>query len=255
MRGAFVITPAPVPRSGRVRCPSPRLFAASVEGSPTPRETRLSVPCGGHGVVEATGTQVLDEAIEAVRAERPEKAMVHLYTRSLVAPGEALGLLQGELAVSSRLADRDPERGLGKVEHLVGAGEHAGDVGADAEHVPADGLGVEHVIEGCRAPDLGRRAVHELSDLFHRLAGEEAVLGLGKVAKRDEGRSRPRGSKPRSPQPGAIVGRQVAHQRSTSPMTGSTEEMTAMASAIRPPLSKGGSVCRFTKLGPLICIR
>ena len=32
-------------------------------------------------------------------------------------------------------------------------------------------------------------------------------------------------------------------------MTGSTEEMTATASAIRPPRSRSGSACRLTKLG------
>ena len=70
---------------------------------------------------------------------------------------------------------------------LVGAREHAGDIGADAEDVTADGLGVEHVVKRRRAPHLGRRAADKLGDLLHRLAGEKAVLGLGEMAQRDEG--------------------------------------------------------------------
>ena len=38
-------------------------------------------------------------------------------------------------------------------------------------------------------------------------------------------------------------------------MTGSTEEMTATASAISPPRNSGGKLWRFTKLGALMCIR
>jgi hypothetical protein len=38
-------------------------------------------------------------------------------------------------------------------------------------------------------------------------------------------------------------------------MIGSTEEMTATASAMRPPRIMCGRVCRFTKLGPRMCMR
>ena len=54
--------------------------------------------------------------------------------------------------------------------------------------------------------------------------------------------------------PAADVGLEVAH-RSTSPMTGSTDEITATASAMRPPRSSRGSACRLTKLGPRMCMR
>ena len=42
---------------------------------------------------------------------------------------------------------------------------------------------------------------------------------------------------------------------STSPRTGSTDEMTATASATRPPRIMCGSVWRLTKLGPRMCMR
>ena len=51
---------------------------------------------------------------------------------------------------------------------------------------------------------------------------------------------------------GAEVGR--AH-RSTSPITGSTEEITATASAMSPPRIITGRPCRLTKLGPRMCMR
>jgi hypothetical protein len=38
-------------------------------------------------------------------------------------------------------------------------------------------------------------------------------------------------------------------------MIGSTLEMTATASAMKPPRIMCGSVCRFTKLGPRMCMR
>ena len=54
---------------------------------------------------------------------------------------------------------------------------------------------------------------------------------------------------------GAVVVGQARHQRSTSPMIGSTDEMTAMASAMSPPRSSAGSDCRLTKLGARMCMR
>jgi hypothetical protein len=41
---------------------------------------------------------------------------------------------------------------------------------------------------------------------------------------------------------------QVTH-RSTSPMMGSTDEMTVTASETNPPRIKSGTACMFTKLG------
>ena len=141
------------------------------------------------------------------------------------------------------------------VEDLVRAGEHAGDVRADGDDVPAYGLGVEHVVEGRGPPHLGGGAPEKIGDVLHRLFAQPAVLGLGQVAERDQGGATPWVAGHDGLGPGAVVGGQVGHQRSTSPMTGSTEEMTATASAISPPRRSGGSAWRFTKLGALMCIR
>ena len=121
-------------------------------------------------------------------------------------------------------------------------------------HVGADRLGVQHVVEGGRAPHLGRRDAAELGDLVHGLGAQPAVLLLGQVAERDERRAALGVERDQLLGLLADVGVEVAH-RSTSPMIGSTEEMTATASAIRPPRSSSGRAWRLTKLGARMCMR
>ena len=94
--------------------------------------------------------------------------------------------MQGEHAVGRRPAGADTERGLGVLEQLERAAEQAGDVGAHRHRVGADGLGVQHVVEGGGALHLGRRHAAQLGDLAHGLGGQPAVLLLGQVAQRNE---------------------------------------------------------------------
>ena len=51
-----------------------------------------------------------------------------------------------------------PSDALDVLEQLVGAAQHAGDVGAHRHHVGPDRLGVQHVVERGRAEHLGRRS-------------------------------------------------------------------------------------------------
>ncbi len=83
---------------------------------------------------------------------------------------------------------------------------------------------------------------------------QPAVLLLGQVAERDESGARLGVERDQLLGPGADVRVEVAH-RSTSPMTGSTDEMTATASAMVPPRSSNGRACRLTKLGARMCMR
>ena len=114
-------------------------------------------------------------------------------------------------------ADPDPEPLLGVLEQLGGAVEEAGDVGAHRHQVPADRLGVQHVVEGGGPPDLGRGHPDQLGDLLHRLGPQPAVLLLGQVAQRDEGRARLGVERHQLAGPGGHGRVEVAH-RSTSPM-------------------------------------
>ena len=101
---------------------------------------------------------------------------------------------------------------------------------------------------------LGRRHATELGDFAHGLGDQPAVLLLGQVAQRDEGGALLGVERDQLLGLLAQFGVEVAH-RSTSPMTGSTEEMTATASAMVPPRSSNGRACRLTKLGARMCMR
>src|SRR5690606_19459527 len=160
-----------------------------------------------------------------------------------------------ELAVGRRLPRLDAEPALEVVEQLLTAEEHAGDVRADVDDVLADRLALEHLVERGGAEHLGRRDPHQLGDVDHRLLGDVAVLLLGEVQQRDQ----------RRPLAGVAGDDLLGHrhvlvgeprdERSTLPMIGSTDEMTATASAIMPPRSMWGRVCRFTNEGPRMCMR
>ena len=92
--------------------------------------------------------------------------------------------------------------------------------------------------------------MEQLGHVGEGVGGEVPVLLLGQVQQRDA-----RGAGLRvagDDRLGAldVVGAQSRHYLSTSPITGSTEEMTATASATMPPRSRCGNVCRFTNDGP-----
>ena len=94
----------------------------------------------------------------------------------------------------------------------------------------------------------------EVSNFTHGLGAQPAVLLLRQVAEGDQGRAWLGVQRDQILCLRQEVGREVAH-RSTSPMTGSTDEITATASAIMPPRSNTGKAWRLTKLGPRMCIR
>ena len=170
IRGASVITSAVAPGGLRRSVSRPAgAGAVAIPGSPTLRSTRFRTPCVGTVSARRPDAKVVGEPVEALGVERAEETVVHLHARRQVAAGQALGLLERELAVVGRLADRDPERGLGVLEHLVGAGEHAGDVRADVDHVAADRLGVQHVVESSPCPGP-RPAVQPTSSAMSSIA-------------------------------------------------------------------------------------
>src|SRR6202034_3606498 len=101
---------------------------------------------------------------------------------------------------------------------------------------------------------FGRGHPDQLRDLGHRLGAEPTILFLRQVTKGQQRRARLGIEGDQLAGPGCHRRVEVAH-RSTSPITGSTDEMMATASAIIPPRSITGSVWRLTKLGPRMCIR
>ena len=217
--------------------------------------TRATVPCGG---TSPSRRPWLRSSISVSRSRRRDAiavAVVDLQARRLGARCLALGVLQREQPVGRRAAGLDAELLLGVVHQFFGAQQRARHRGADVDEVLADRLELEHLVERGRAEDLGRRCADELADVLDRLVGDVAVLLLGEVQQRDRRRPGLRVA------PDDLLGVhdvclvEPRHQRSTSPSTGSTLEMTATASAIKPPRSMCGMHWMLTKLGARTCMR
>ncbi len=94
----------------------------------------------------------------------------------------------------------------------------------------------------------------QLGDLGDALVAQVAVLLLGEVQQRQHGRAGSRVERDQLFGALAQIDAQVAH-RSTSPMTGSTVEMTVMVSDMEPPRMSRGTAWRLTKLGARTCSR
>ena len=209
----------------------------------------------GHLVGATAGAEVVEQGVDVVVGDLVEVAVVHLQAGRLGAGRDALDVLEGEGAVGGGAAGLDAEAVLEVVEQLLAADEHAGDVGAHVDEVVADGLALEHLVERAGAEHLGRRDADQLGDVLHGVVGDVAVLLLRQVQERDQRRLGPRVPSDDLGGNAEVRSREASHQRSTSPMIGSTDEIAATASAIRPPRIMWGRVWRFTKLGPRMCMR
>ena len=209
-----------------------------------------------HLVGPLAGPQVVDEHVDLVVGDAVEVAVVDLQARGLGAGRDALDVLERELPVGRRVAGLDAQAVLEVVQQLLAAEQHARDVRAHVDDVVADGLALEHLVERARAEHLGRRDADQLGDVGHGVVGDVAVLLLRQVQQRDERGLAHRVAGDDVLGDRRVLGGEAGHDyRSTSPMIGSTDEMTATASAIRPPRSMWGIDCRFTKDGPRMCMR
>ena len=155
---------------------------------PTSRRTRHSVPWGGTSSARRPAAQVVDQLVEGAGADVAEEAPVHRQARGAAAEGDALHLLEGELAVVGGAPGGHAQRGLGVLQQLHPAVEQAGQVGAHRHQVAAHRLGEEHVVEAGRAVDLGPGEAEQLADVLHGLGREPPVLLLGHVEHRDQRR-------------------------------------------------------------------
>ncbi len=205
--------------------------------------------------VEHAGAQVVDEPVEHLVGHAEPVAVVDLQRRRLGARRLALGVGEGDQPVGRGAAGLDAQLLLGVVHQVVRAEQRARHRVADVDQVLADRLELEHLVERGRAEHLGRGGADQLADVHHGLVGDVAVLLLGHVEQGDRRRPRLRvaGDDLLGQRHVGVV--QPGHYRSTSPRTGSTEEMTATASAIRPPCIMCGRHWMLTKLGPRMCSR
>src|SRR5947207_7572072 len=144
---------------------------------------------------------------------------------------------------------------LGMLEQLVAAVEEARNRRAHVDHVLAHRLAFEHLVEARGAQHFCGREIEQLGDVLHRVLGEVAVLLLREVTERKRRRLAHGIAADDLLRELFVLRIEPRHYLSTSPMIGSTEEMTATPSARNPPRIMWGSVCRFTKLGPRMRMR
>ena len=140
------------------------------------------------------------------------------------------------------------------LEHFLATVEQAGNVRADAHDVPSNRLEVNHVVEGGGAVDIGLTGAGQFSNFRNGPFGQVAILLLGEVQQRQHGRSLARVERDGLFGATAQFTAKVVH-RSTSPITGSTVEITVTVSDKVPPRKSSGTACRFVKLGARVCIR
>jgi len=141
------------------------------------------------------------------------------------------------------------------VHQVLGTHQGARESSTNVDQVFAHRLELEHLVERGRSIHLGRGGPDQFSDVSHRFVGHVTVLLLSEV-QQGNGRGTRAGITPDDffGEAHVFVG-QASHQRSTSPSTGSTEEMTATASATKPPRIMCGSACTLTKDGARTCMR
>src|SRR5205823_3837407 len=97
----------------------------------------------------STGTsQLLDDFRDVLRAHRLAVAMVDRHDRAPAAAACTLDRPQRDEPVLGRLARPHAELLLERLDDLLRADQRARHVRADLDQMPADGLEVEHVVEG-----------------------------------------------------------------------------------------------------------
>jgi len=195
-------------------------------------------------VVCATVADVIDQTVEVFVADPQAISVVDLEARGLRARRNALDILDREHAIGSGAPGLDAKGLLCVGEEFLASQQLARQVGADIDQVLAHRMELEHLVERPGSLDLGGGGVGQFGDLPHGVIGDPPLLFLCKVQERDERRLRNR-----VPGDGLVRDRKVlwgeVTHRSTSPMIGSTLEMMATPSAIRPPCIRCGMVWRL----------
>ena len=121
------------------------------------------------------------------------EVVVDHHHRCAGAGREALFLLfEEDAAIGGTLTDLDAELALAVREDVLAAVEPTGDVGADADMMPAARMRLEHRIEGGHLIDLYGRQPQVLRDGVHQIGRQEAlVLLLHEPQRRERCRTLP----------------------------------------------------------------
>ena len=139
---------------------------------------------GDPEIVRATRCPALvlvDEVSALAPVSGPVELVVDLQHRREVARGDALDLLDGHVAVFGVAP-------LQVVEQVGTAVHQAAHVGAHRHEQLADGLALEHRVEGARPEHERGREVEQVGDLLDRRRRDVAVLVLREVQEREDRR-------------------------------------------------------------------
>src|SRR5919106_947987 len=222
----YVGLPVPFARNdaffpiGKPAPPRPRTFAA--------RSSSRSA---------CSGTELLDDRRDVVRADRLAVAVVDRDDRTPAAAACALDRPQRDGSIRRGLARGDPQLALERLEHLLRADEGAGDVRADLDEVLPHRSQVEHVVEGRNRLAVRGGQPERLADVAECLGRQPAVALLGRAQRRQHGRADAL----------RIAGADLldlvveAGHRSTSPMTPSSEPTIAIRSATSASRESSGA--------------
>src|SRR5262245_28786780 len=201
----------------------------------------------------------LENRVDGLRREVLVVNVVDHQHRRAAASREALLLdLQVELAVRSALPRLDAESLLDVSQDVVAAAQHARDVRAHRDAVPADGLRLEHRVERSDLEHLNVRQLQIVGDGHHELGRQKAaVLVLRRVQRGNHGATLSPFRELRDPVVDflADMGRQragrsgVLAHRSISPKTMSWVPITATTSASMWPTTISFKAARCGKPG------
>src|SRR5438445_12537876 len=114
---------------------------------------------GGSPPILVSIAQLPDDRRDIVRRHRLAVAVVDRDDRRRRATAEAFDRAKRYLAVGRRLAGRNAELSLERLEHGLRVDKATADIRADLDHVLADGFEVEHVVEARDRHAVRRRQV------------------------------------------------------------------------------------------------
>src|SRR5579862_1977329 len=178
-------------------------------------------------VVIGSATERLDDLRDVLGLDVVPVAVIDRDDGCVAAAAEALDRAKRHVPVLGRLAGLHAERLLERLDNLLRSAQAAGEVRADLDRVRADGVEIEHVVEGRDRVTEGRRDLERVGGLLERLARQVAMLLLREPQRLQRRRTRAF----------RIALADLLHllveraHRSVSPMTASSEPTTAIRSA------------------------
>src|SRR6266571_698012 len=204
----------------------PRAFVSA----PYPPAARYSASCvrsrsSAPARTSSLAIELLHDPRHVLGLRRLAVAVIHDDDRRVAATAGALDRPQRDLAVLARLARRHAELSLERVDDPLRADERTRDTGADLDQVLAHRREVVHVVEGGDGLHVRRSEVERLGDLAQRVGRKPAVVLLREPQSVHDARLAVGIRLSGGPD---LVGEA---QRSTSPITVSSEPTIAIRSA------------------------